>query len=339
MVNLLPLGAPWGGKVLHLHDAAHTAENLVGSARRQGLPWSRIGLPWYYRHALPGPLGALVAKGRAPVWDAWLGARTLPANVVHVHTGTLGWHTRFFRRPYVLHLHGTDIRTASYESAWQAKMADGLARAAAVVYSSPDLAEHTRRFRDDAYYLPQPVDVASLPAWAPNARPRLVFASRWEAVKGADAQLEVARRVIAGAAAVGLDVDVVGIDWGPAASAAAAAGVRLVPKLAHEEFLGLLATAHMVVGQMSGILAVSELEALAIGVPVVGGHRHDWYGGLNALSGPAPGEVAEGALAALTDPAAAGVRLGGREWVLAEHDAAVGVRRLQGLYAEVAARR
>lgn len=321
----------WGGRVLHVHDAAHTAENLVGAARRQGLRWSRLDLPWFYRRQVGGFAGVAVRKVRRAGWDRYLALRAELFDVVHVHTGTLGEHARFLRTPYVLHLHGTDIRTRAYEPAWAGRIAGALDAAAAVVYASPDLAEHTHRLRPEATYLPQPVDAASLPAWSPQ--PRIVFASRWESVKGAAAQLEVAQRIAAGVPGV----DIVGIDWGPDAAAAAAAGVRLYPKLPHAEFLELLASASVVVGQMSGILAVSELEALGIGVPLVGGYRRDWYPRLTALGGPTPEEVADAAVRSLEAARAAAAEQDGRGFVLAEHDANVGVERLRRVYEKLEA--
>lgn len=321
------MGDAWRGRVLHLHDAAHTAENLVRAARRAGLPWSRMDLPWFYRRELGGPAGFVIRKVRRAGWDGYLALRGQLVDVMHVHTGTLAEHARFVRTPYVVHLHGTDIRTRAYEPAWERRITGAVEAAAAVVYASPDLAEHTHRLRADATYLPQPVDVSTLPRWSP--RPRIVFASRWESVKGSAAQLEVARRITARAPGT----EVVGIDWGPDAAAAAAAGVRLYPKLPHAQFLELLASASVVVGQMSGILAVSELEALGIGVPVVGGYRREWYPRLSALGGPESEAVAAAALAALADASGAAAEQDGRAFVLAEHDAAVGVRRLQRLYA------
>jgi hypothetical protein len=76
---------------------------------------------------------------------------------------------------------------------------------------------------------------------------------------------------VAGAlvAAVGDIAYVVGVDWGDQAADAAAAGVRLVPRGDHAEYLALLSGAHVVIGQTAGILAASELEALAAGAPLV----------------------------------------------------------------------
>lgn len=321
--------ADWRGRALHIHDAAHTAENLVRAAGRDGLRWGRVPLPWFYRRQLRGPAGVLIRKARRLTWDSYLAVRGELVDVVHVHTGTLGEHARFLRTPYVLHLHGTDIRTRAYEEGWASRIAGAVDRAGAVLYSSPDLAEHTHRLRPDATYFPQPVDVPTLPRWSP--RPRVVFTSRWETVKGSAAQLEIARRLVAAVGRQG--VEIVGIDWGPDARSAAEAGVRLYPRCSHADYLNLLSSASVAVGQMSGILAVSELEALGIGVPVVSGYRRDWYPRLQALGGPSVAEVADAAIEALADPERAAVRQHGRDFVTGEHDAAVGVGRLQKLYA------
>jgi hypothetical protein len=167
----------------------------------------------------------------------------------------------------VLHCHGSDVRTAQYEPGRGDDIRAGLRAAEAVFYSTPDLVEHVLPWRPDAILLPVPVDVADLPPWQPQpGRPQVVFASRWEPVKGLDVQLETARLI---ASALGDSAEVVGLDWGAGAAAAAASGVRLVPRMDHESFLGLLAGATVVVGQAAGILSSSELEALGSGVPLV----------------------------------------------------------------------
>src|SRR5262249_3480485 len=63
--------------------------------------------------------------------------------------------------------------------------------------------------------------------------------------------------------------DVTALDWGTQAADAAALGVHLHPKCDHIAYLNLLAGADVVVGQTAGIIAASEIEAIATGAPVV----------------------------------------------------------------------
>lgn len=156
-----------------------------------------------------------------------------------------------------------------------------------------------------------------------------------------------------------------GVHWGSGADSARRHGVELVPRLPHGDFLHLLASAHVVLGQPTGMLAASELEAVGIGVPVVAALRPDWYapadvpvppllGGLelgatHALPPQDPGHADVRALdpgerdaladaltgqvlVALDDPRSTSERLDGTAWLAREHDVARAVDDLVDLY-------
>lgn len=199
-------------------------------------------------------------------------------------------HTRMITKPFVLHLHGTDIRTLQYDPAWRDSILWGVRRARAVLYSTPDLAEHVLPLRADARYLPVPVSLAKLPPRPASTQRRVFFSSRWEAVKGLEEQLEIARILVR---ELPSDYEVAGLDWGPGADEARAIGLRLVPKMPPERYLAFMASSAAVVGQSAGILSSSELEALGMGVPLYAPLRPDYYpdappvgGGVHAWSRP-----------------------------------------------------
>ncbi len=251
---------------LHVNDCAFTAERLLTAARPLGYDWRFLPLAASGR-SWAGVRGQVVKGVLGARWLARLALASRQVDVVHVHSGSVLRHSRLAVRDYVLHLHGTDIRTLQYDPQWAAVIRRGVSEARAVLYSTPDLAAHALPLRPDAEYLPVPVDVARLPTWQPDPRRRRVFfASRWEAAKGLDRQLEVARDLVR---AVEPDVEVVGLDWGPQASLARDVGVRLLPRLSHTGYLQALAGSSVVIGQAGGILAASELEALGVGVPLV----------------------------------------------------------------------
>lgn len=250
---------------VHVNDAAFTAARVVRRARSRGYEWDllprAVADPEW--SGLQGRLRWAVAGAR---WSARLAIAARRHDIVHVHSATTLPHTRRVAPRYVLHCHGSDVRTAQYEPGRGDAIRAGLRAAEAVFFSTPDLEQHVRPYRADAILLPVPVDVADLPRWQPApGRPRVVFASRWEEVKGLDTQLDAARRIVAAVAGA---ADVVGLDWGPGAGAAAAAGVQLVPRTDHAGFVRLLADATAVVGQAAGILSSSELEAMGTGAPL-----------------------------------------------------------------------
>lgn len=65
--------------------------------------------------------------------------------------------------PFVMHWHGTDIRTNFYQSKSRPAIEWGAERAAHVLYATPDLREHAVKARPDATYLPIPIDFSELP--------------------------------------------------------------------------------------------------------------------------------------------------------------------------------
>lgn len=259
--------------VLHINDCAATTTTLVAEARRQGLPWRYLPIA-RSEDDWRGVSGLVHKAARGARWEALLAAAAWSADYVHLHAGMVHRHAGWLPRPLVLHLHGTDIRSQQYEPRTARVMSRALAAAEAVLYSTPDLAEHTLPRRPDALLLPVPIAAAALPRHQPAPEPTVVFASRWERVKGLDVQLALAREL---RARYGQRARLAGLEWGDGAELARAAGVDLVPVLPRAQFHLLLASAHVVIGQPTGMLAASELEAMGIGVPVVAALEPRWY--------------------------------------------------------------
>ncbi|THJ65954.1 glycosyltransferase family 4 protein [Arthrobacter echini] len=303
--------------------------NLVDAANKMGQSWSMTGIPWYYRRQWTGVLRHPVLRTRPVLWDATLAAKSAHHDVVHLHTGGLSPHMRWLRAPWVLHFHGTDVRSRQYDG-WASKLEYGVQHADAVLYSTPDLTSHVHNLTDRGQYFPVTIRTDALPAWHPR-RDRVVFASRWDDVKGATQQLEVARRV----RELHPRVELIGLDWGERASEAAAAGIRLVPKMPPDQFQAWLATASVVIGQMTKILSVSELEALSIGVPLVTTADRDFYPLLRESSASSVDAVAHAVVQALDDPENAARQQDGPGFVSGEHDAKAGVERLISLYSSI----
>lgn len=321
--------------VLHFNDCASVGQALVTEAARQGHHWA-YAAPDVVRPTRTSP-NRWVAKVQFLPYVVRRRLLLARADVVHVHYATSARLLRergMPRRPYVLHLHGSDIRSQWPDPAYHDEIQRAVDEAAHVYFANLDTAEQAQAARADAEYLPILIDLAVLPAWQGSAgagRQRVLFVSRWDDVKGADANIELAhelRRALPG-------VELLGLDWGPKAGAAAAAGVRLVPRASRPEFLRLLAGADVAVGQARPVLATSELEAMALGLPTAAlGSRLP-----RPDDGTAP-PVIEGDLAdvvggireALSDPRGTAARLGGQDWVRARHVATPWVPRLLEVY-------
>ena len=320
-------------RVLHIYDAADVGATLVKYGRREGRPWRHFNvLPPEGTPATVAARAGKLAAGAA--WQVRRAAAILRSDLLHVHSGSrIGVVRSRPVKPFLLHFHGTDIRTQYYEPARRPALQWGADHAVKVLYSTPDLREHAEAARADAVYLPNPVDLEELPEWRPADRPRIVFASRWHSSKGGQHQLELARALLA---AVGPGVELQGLDWGDGAPQAAELGVVLMPKMPKPDYLHWLASAHVVVGQSAGILAMSELQAIGIGVPVVMPIGEGYYQSPPILQGDSVEALAAAASSALADPSGTSAALGGRTWLQEHHDPVRLVRRLAGIYAEVA---
>jgi len=321
-------------RVLYVNDAAFTGQRILERAARDGQPW-RFFPRAVANPGWSGPIGRLRFAARGAAWLVRLALAAARVDLLHVHSGAMLKHTRFVPKPFVLHLHGTDIRTLQYDPAWRDSILWGVRKARAVVYSTPDLAEHILPHRPDAIYLPVPVTLSALPAPAGAPERRVFFCSRWEDVKGLEQQVLIARALVQG---LPEGYEVTGLDWGPGAAQARQVGVRLVPRMPHDEYLAFIAASAAVVGQSAGILSSSELEALGIGVPVYVALKPGYYpdappvgGGAEAWENPVA--VANSLITDLStgnaDPQA------GPAWVARTHETELAYRTLASLYAEL----
>ncbi|WP_146068833.1 glycosyltransferase family 4 protein [Arthrobacter sp. ZGTC131] len=314
-----------GIRVTQLFDCADVGKVFVREGRRQGMPWKIIQGPWtrggtkaaYYRFRLEQAL----AYPRTQVWHVNMGGRAK-------------WARGSFARPYTLTLHGTDIRENYWQDQHHAVMKEDVDGAGHVWYTTPDLREKAEQARPDAEYLPAPVDMAELPGWNPAPKPRVFFPSRWDASKGGDALLQTAAEVVS-AVGSGGEVDVVGLNWGDRAAEAARLGITLLPRMPKNEFLRELSTAHVAVGQITGVLGLSELQAMAIGVPTVFADHIEGYPADLAVVDVQRSEVGQAVRDALADPRATSARLGGPAYVRNNHGAAALLPRLEAGYAKV----
>jgi hypothetical protein len=264
---------------------------------------------------------------------------TLPADLLHIHFGTrVDVATRWPRRPFAVHFHGTDIRDFYQDPRQRAQIQWGADNAEAVFYATPDLADYALQARADARYLPNPVDLAELPDWQPSPEPCIAFASRWGAAKGGAGQLELASRLVRTLRGSGIRLQ--GLDWGENAAQAAALGVELVPVMGKTAYLQWLAQAHAVVGQSTGLLGISELQALAIGVPTVSNVRPGLYpGSVPVVGAGSLDEQVDATVAAAKDARAVSAALNARAWVAEHHDPDKIVRELSAVYASLPGRK
>lgn len=321
--------------VLHLNDCASVGRAIVTEAARQGHRWDYLPPQKVRPSATSG--SPWIARAQYLPYVVRRALHLRRADVVHVHYATSARLLRergMPRRPYVLHLHGSDIRTQWPDPAYHDEIQRAVDGATHVYYANLDTAEAAVTARADAEYLPILLDPQVLPRRLEpqiTRAPRILFVSRWDDVKGADANLALALELTRAMP----DAELLGLDWGPKAGAAAAAGVRLLPRLGRPAFLDVVASATVAVGQARPVLATSELESMAIGVPTaaLGSRipRPDDGSTPPVIEGDLA-EVVNGIRNAVLDPAGTAAALGGAAWVRSRHVATPWIPRLLDVY-------
>ncbi|WP_245346524.1 hypothetical protein [Arthrobacter stackebrandtii] len=311
-------------RITQLFDCADVGMNFVRQARREGLPWKMVQGPWmrggskfaYYRFLAD----MAVAYPRTELWHVNMGGRAK-------------WARGRFSRPYALTLHGTDIRENYWQEQHHAAIKADIDGAGQVWYATPDNREKAEQARPDAEYMPIPVDLKELPAWVPAEKPRVFFPSRWDASKGGDAWVQTAADVVD--SLKGMDVDIVGLDWGDRAPEVAAMGVQLLPKMAKSDYLLEMSRAHVAVGQIAGILATSELEAMGMGIPTIFADQDPGYPADVATVSVERAQVGDAVRESLRDPKALSGQLASVDYIQRTHSPEVLLPRLISGYEKV----
>jgi glycosyltransferase involved in cell wall biosynthesis len=232
-------------------------------------------------------------------------------------------------RPFTLHVHGTDIRGVRPGSAWGRETAPFLRRARLVYYATPDLEEWVRQFRDDAVFLPNPIETdrfAPLPA-GDSARPGrrdLLVGVRLAQIKGLPQILEVLRGLAVARPQTTITIVAQG-EGVEAARAAAGPNFEIVPRMERAQLPDLVRGHRLALGQfLVGAIGNYELEALATGVPVVMRFDQDAaYTTPPPLVNAADAEQAVARIAELLDDEAAleAIAARGPAWIEANHAA------------------
>jgi len=257
-----------------VYDVAFVGSTLARAMRELGED-AVVVEPFRLRTSLRYPWKAATLPFRAAgVLGAAATVRRGHFDVVHVHYARLGMIGLLAGRPYALHVHGTDIRGVRPGSLWGRQTGPLLRRARLVYYSTPDLERWVRPFRDDAIFLPNPIETdrfrplaAGDPARA--TRRDLLVGVRLAPIKGLPTILETLRLLAAERPAVTITIVAQG-DGIEAARAAAGPNATVVAPTSRDELAELLRGHRLALGQfLVGAMGNYEIEALSAGVPVV----------------------------------------------------------------------
>lgn len=312
-------------KVLHVNKIAGVPETIVAHARREGKAFALKEIPAGRGNPLT------VAKKRLDDLIDWPRVKS-EADIIHLHYATNGYYG-WGSKPFVLHVHGSDIRRDWHTPLLRQVITHSLAKADVVLYATPDLYEHVKQIRPDALWAPNPVPEEFFEApLIPVAKNRVVFSSRWDNTKGLDIQLPLAKALSS------KGIETVGINWGTHTAEAQAAGVKLLPKMKPDQFARFLGSATVVVGQLEyAALSMTDYQTLALNRPLVCAANVENPPALTVTCGQMSGIERDATTLAATimDLLQNPVDEDTRSWVLERHHPGVSLAFLEDIYRSI----
>jgi glycosyltransferase involved in cell wall biosynthesis len=197
------------------------------------------------------------------------------ADIYHVHYLLQDCYiaSRIGKKPLIGHAHGSDLRTSLDHSIWRRLVKHNLETCNKILVSTPDVLERARQFREDAEYLPNPVDEEYFylkPMLPHGAKKKVLIASdsNWR-VKGTDVAIRALSKI-----KDDVDTSIIsyGVDFKKTIALASSLSLRLnvLPKISHEKLNEYYWSADVVIDRIKlGSLGMVSLEAIACGRPVV----------------------------------------------------------------------
>lgn len=322
-------------RIAELNDIAYVATELTGALRERGHDVTLIR-PRLVGATLAPTIKPLVAPARIDDW-LFLARKISRENydAVHIHYAYLGIVGVLGRFPFILHCHGTDLRSSTPFT--RPLIGRALEKARHVFYSTPDLAALVKPQRPDAEFLPNPINTDRFaPAPLSPEAADVFVACALTANKGVGTILGACELL----ARERPEIRITAIAGGEATAAFdAIPNVTLISPHLRSKRPGILARHRVAIGQVyEGAVGMAELEAMACARPVV---THFIYDRVYDAPPPfvqanSPRQVAAAVGRLLDDPALAeqtGTR--SREWLLAHHDRRVVAERVEEVLEEI----
>jgi glycosyltransferase involved in cell wall biosynthesis len=177
------------------------------------------------------------------------------------------------KKPLIGHAHGSDLRTSLKHPMWGRIVRHNLKKCDKVLVSTPDILGIARHFREDAEYLPNPVDIRIFYpkpiAWH-SGKKRVLIASdsNWN-VKSTDVIIRALSKV---KDKVDVSIIAYGVDFERTLYLAYSLDLRvnILAKVPHEKLNQYYWNADVIIDRFKlGSLGVVSLEAIACGRPVI----------------------------------------------------------------------
>jgi glycosyltransferase involved in cell wall biosynthesis len=181
--------------------------------------------------------------------------------------------SRLGKKPLIGHAHGSDLRTVLNHTVWSRTVRHNLKHCNKIIVSTPDVLNIAKRYREDAEYLPNPVDAELFhpkPTVHKGKKKRVLIASdsNWR-VKGTDIAIKALSKIKE-------EVEVRIVQHGKdfektkALSASLGLSLKVLPKSPHEKLNLYYWDADLVIDRFAlGSLGMVSLEAIACGRPAL----------------------------------------------------------------------
>ena len=180
---------------------------------------------------------------------------------------------RLGKKPLIGHAHGSDLRISLNHFAWGRIVRHNLKHCDKILVSTPDILEIARKHREDAEYLPNPIDPELFypkAAFQKRKKKRVLIASdsNWS-VKGTDIVIKALSKI-----KDKVDVSIIqqGPDYQKTIALASSLGLNLkiLRKVSHERINEYYWDADVVIDRFAlGSLGMVSLEAIACGRPAL----------------------------------------------------------------------
>jgi glycosyltransferase involved in cell wall biosynthesis len=180
---------------------------------------------------------------------------------------------RLGKKPLVGHAHGSDLRANLNHSVWSRIVRHNLKHCDKILVSTPDIIGTAKRYREEAEYLPNPVDTELFypkPTVQEGKKKRVLIASdsNW-VVKGTDIAIRALARV-----KDNVDVSIIsfGVDFDKTLALARSLDLplRTLPKMPRNRLNEYYWNTDLVIDRFTlGSMGMVSLEAIACGRPVL----------------------------------------------------------------------
>ncbi len=306
-------------RIVEINDIASVATELGAGLKARGHDVTLIQ-PRLVGAKLHPALKPVVGPVRAVEWLSLI--RTVRQgnfDLAHIHYAYLGMLGALGKFPYILHCHGSDLRSPT--TVTRPLIYRALRHADHVFYSTPDLAPFVNNVRDDGEFLPNPIDTDEFrPMASPSDRKDVMICCALTDIKGAPEILEACRQL----QRYRPEIRITAIAGGSYTDKfSLLPNVTLIHRQFRERLPEIMNRHGVIIGSVElGIAGMAELEAMACGRPVI-----NWFDFPAAypdappfVQGATGPEIAAAVERLVDDPSQrADLGASGRDWVIRHH--------------------